>query len=917
MKTMLQFLQRSCFPVLLGMATLFLLTSIAPAQVNLASVYELSYHKKANNMDAPMTIKLRNAKVKEVLDAIEARSDMRFVYDQSILEYEPVFTLDESNISLYHILQKISSESDLRFKQVNNNINVKLVEREKEITPLAVDITVTGTVRDQNGDPIPGATISVSGTGLGTATDMDGKYSLSVPEGSTLVFSFIGFESKSIEVGNNNIIDVTLQEDISSLEEVVVVGYGTQKKSVVTGAISSVKASDLENQQIGRLEQALQGRTSGLTIASSSGAPGAAATVRVRGATSLNESASNPLYVVDGVVVEGGTMDYLNPNDIESMEVLKDAASAAVYGARSSAGVILITTKKGQSGEVRVNYNGYLGTQAPAKKLDLLDGMEYATLRNEQALADNNDVVYENVNSLGEGTDWQDLIFNNNALVQNHEVSISGGSEKSTFYSSFGFFDQEGIVASEISRFKRHNIRLNSTHKIKDWLTVGQTLGYSRINSKGGVGGNTDFGGPLSSAIMLDPLTPVVITDPNIANDVPYSSQPVVRDLNGKPYGISSIVQQQVTNPLAYIQTRRGNFNWSDDIVGNAFVEASPIEGLSIRSTLGMRLTYSGSESFTPIYYLNSNQESVQTSYTKNRQQVFNWNLENTVSYSKLINDHDFSILVGQGAYLDNNSSGLNVTYYNLPVNSFEEASMNYDISADDIVASGYEGINHTISSLFSRVIYNYGEKYLFTGIIRRDGSSRFGTNNKFGYFPSASVGWIPSEESFWQNNNLVNFLKIRGSYGITGNDVLGNFRYLSTVGGGRNYSFGLDNYLIGYSSDAPANPDLRWEETSQLNFGLDVVLFKDWTLTLDWYNKETNGILQTVELPGFAGATGNPYGNVADMVNKGVELELNYNKQVGEVQLGLGGNASYLQNEVTFLGEGKAFLEGGATHTE
>src|SRR5690554_2525390 len=627
MKKMLQYLRKRRYPFYLGIAALISLTSIAPAQVNLASVYELSYHKKSANTDAFVSIKLHNAGVKEVLDAIEAGSDMKFVYDQSILKYESVFTLDESNIRLYDLLQKISGESDLRFKQVNNNINVRLEKRMAETSVAAADITVTGTVRDQNGDPIPGVTISIPNTGIGTATDMDGNYSLSVPEGATLVFSFIGFVSQSIQVGNNNVIDVILQEDIASLDEIVVVGYGTQKKSVVTGAISSVKASDLENQQIGRLEQALQGRTSGLTIASNSGAPGAAATVRVRGATSLNESASNPLYVVDGVVVEGGTIDYLNPSDIESMEVLKDAASAAIYGARSSAGVILITTKKGKSGELRVNYNGYLGTQAPAKKLDLLNAMEYASLRNEQALADNNDIVFENVNSLGEGTDWQGQIFNNNALIQNHEVSISGGGEKSTFYSSFGFYDQEGIVASEISRFKRHNIRLNSSHKIKDWLTVGQTLGYSRINSKGGVGGNTDFGGPLSSAIMMDPLTPVVITDPDVANSVPYSSQPVVRDPSGNPYGISSIVQQQVTNPLAYIQTRKGNFSWSDDIVGNAFVEASPVEGLSVRSTVGVRLTYSGGENFTPIYYLNSNQESVQTSYAKYMQKIFNWNL--------------------------------------------------------------------------------------------------------------------------------------------------------------------------------------------------------------------------------------------------------------------------------------------------
>lgn len=776
-----------------------------------------------------------------------------------------------------------------------------------------VDVTVTGTVIDKDGMPIPGVTVLVKGTTIGTATDLEGRYSISVPEGSTLVFSFIGFESRAMVVGDQTVINITLAEDISSLDEVVVVGYGTQKKSVVTGAISSVRSDDLENQQIGRLEQALQGRTSGLTIASSSGAPGAAATVTIRGNTSLNEGASQPLYVVDGVVVSSGGIDYLSPHDIESIEVLKDAASAAIYGARSSAGVILVTTKTGQSGDIRVNYNGYYGIQAPARKLDLLDASQYAMLRNEQEINGGGTAPFPNPESLGRGTDWQDLIFNNDARIQNHEISISGGSEKSTFYTSFGLFDQEGIVAPEISNFKRYNIRLNSSHKLSSWLTFGQTLGYSRIKNLGGVGGNTDFGGPLSSAIMMDPLTPVVITDPELANQVPYATQPVIRDANGNPYGISSIVQQQVTNPLAYIQTRKGNHNWSDDFVGNAYLQAEPIEGLVVRSTLGARLTYGGSENFTPIYYLNSNQESTQTSFSRSKQQGFNWNLENTASYGQTVGEHQYSILLGQGAYVDNNSSNLNVTYYNLPVQTFKEASMNYSTSADDIVAQGGEGILHTVSSLFSRLTYNYGEKYLFTGIIRRDGSSRFGTANKYGYFPSASVGWVASQEDFWPTDTKINFLKLRASYGVTGNDVLGNFRYLSTVGGGRNYTFGNDNYIIGYSPDAPSNPDLRWEETSQLNFGLEAVLFEDFDLTLDWFNKTTTGILQVVELPGYAGATGSLYGNVADMENRGVELELGYQKRIGTVNLNLNGNVSYLRNEVTFLGEGKEYLEGGA----
>jgi TonB-linked SusC/RagA family outer membrane protein len=792
-----------------------------------------------------------------------------------------------------------------------SNTNKKIAETYKNSDSQQL---VQGKVLDEYGLPLPGATVVEQGTNNGTLTDFDGKFSINVPEDAVLQFSFLGYSTVEVNVGGRTELEIQFTSVAANLDEVVVVGYGTQKKSVVTGAISSVDAKDIENQQIGRLEQALQGRTSGLTIASSSGSPGAESTVIIRGATSLNPGANSPLYVVDGIVVGGSNVDYLSPNDIASIEILKDAASAAIYGARSSAGVILITTKKGQKGEIQFSYDGYVGTQAPDRQLDLLNGEQYATLINEQSLGGGGEIIFENPQSLEEGTNWQDFIFNDDARIQSHQISISGGNEISTFYSSFGLFDQEGIVATEISNFKRHNIRLNSTHKVSKWLTVGQNLGYSRTKNLGGVPGNTDFGGPLSSAIMMDPLNPVIITDPNVADDVPYSTQPVVRDANGNPYGISTMVQQQVTNPLAYIQTRKGNYNWADNIVGNVFVEIEPIAGLKFRSTLGVELTYQGAENFTPLFYLNANHENTgQTAFGRNRSQSFDWNIENTLSYDRIFGDHNFSVLLGQGAYLDNNSSGLNVTYYGIPVDNFDDASMNYDISADDIVATGFEGIHHTVTSLFSRVTYNYLEKYLFTGIIRRDGSSRFGPNNKYGYFPSGSLGWVPTREDFWIRNDYVNFLKLRASYGITGNDFLGNFRYLPTVGGGRNYSFGLDNYLIGYSPDAPANPDLRWEETSQLNLGFDSRLFQNFSLTFDWFVKKTNGILQVVELPRYVGATGSAYGNVADMENRGLELELGYSKKLGDLKWNINGNVSYLQNEVTYLGEGKEYLEGGA----
>lgn len=883
-----------------------------------------------------LSLSADQAALEAVFHAIEKQTPFRFFYDANSIDTRQPVTLHMRRRSVAQVLQYLAGVTGLEFKLIDHYYSVrpraagralealephavlKLPERvmpERHWSQLVADTLVRGRVLDEQGQPLIGVSIQVKGSTGGTVTAADGVFELEAPARATLVFSYVGYETQERPLFPAFDPTITLAPSASGLNEVVVVGYGTQKKSVVTGAISSIKAADLENQQIARLEQALQGRGSGLTIASSSGAPGAASTVRIRGITSLNEGASNPLYVVDGVVIGTGGIDYLNPSDIASIEVLKDAASAAIYGARSSAGVILVSTKSGRAGSgVRVQYNGYYGIQAPAKKLKLLDATGYAMMRNEQELNDGRDPVFADPASLGKGTDWQDQIFNHHARIQQHEISISGGSEKSTFYTSFGYYDQQGIVATEISGYKRYNIRLNATHRLASWLRFGETLGYSHVRSMGGTPGNTDFGGPLSSAIMLDPITPVVITDPEEAAQVPYSSQPVVRDEHGNPYGISPYVVQQVTNPLAYIHTRHGNYSWSDDIVGNAFLEAEPLKGLKIRSTIGTQLSYWGSESFTPLYYLNSNQLSTQTSFTRDRQRSLDWNLENTLSYTHTVDLHHFTLLLGQGAYLNNNSSGITVTYFNLPVDNFEDASMNYSVSADDKSAEGHEGVHHTVSSLFTRLSYDYAGKYIFTGVLRRDGSSRFGANHQYGYFPSASVGWVASQEGFWPSGARVNFLKLRASYGITGNDVLGDFRYLATVGGGRNYTLGNDLLEIGYSPDAPSNPDLKWEQTSQLDFGLDMVFWQHWNLTLDWFDKKTSGILQAIEFPGYVGATGTSYGNVADMSNTGIELELGFDRQMGDLHLQVKGNISYLQNEVTYLGEGKAYLEGGAT---
>lgn len=764
-----------------------------------------------------------------------------------------------------------------------------------------------------NQEPLAGVTVAVRGSSVATSTDASGSYVMEVPvEGATLIFRQVGMHALEVKVAAGETYNVQMQENRDELEEVVVVGYGTQKKSVVTGAISSVKASDLETMPVTRIEQSLQGRTSGLTIAANSGQPGSAATIRVRGITTFGNN--NPLWVVDGVVVDAGGISYLNQSDIESIEVLKDASSQAIYGARAAAGVILVTTKKGAIGTPRINYNTFLGTSAPARKLSLLNAAEYATLRNESAIAAGGTPRFSDPLSLGEGTDWQEQIFNNSAFRQNHELSVSGGNDVSTFYSSFGYLSQEGIVASEISNYKRVNIRLNSEHKIAKWLTLGQNLGYSHERSQGIGNTNSEYGGPLSSAINLDPVTPVIETDPDVLNDTdrPYLTEAVPRDAFGNPYGISTLVLQELTNPLAYTQTRLGNHGWSDNIVGNVYGEISPLEGLKIRSALGSKLSFWGDENFTPVHYLNSLVKRDENSFGRANHRGFDWNLENTISYTRDIEGHNFTILLGQGAYYDNRARGLYVTYFGLPVNNYEDASLNYNLPSDQREATGYENVGHTVSSLFARINYNYREKYLLEGLVRRDGSSRFGSNNKYGVFPSFSLGWVASRENFLAGNPYINMLKIRGGYGVVGIDNIGDFAYLSTVSGGRNYTIGTgDMPTIGYSPNAPSNPDLRWEQTSQANIGLEATVLKKFSVTFDWYKKVTTGILQNPRIPFYVGAIGNPAANVADMENTGVELELGYNDKIGEVQFSLNGNVSYLKNKVTDIGAGVSFLSG------
>lgn len=696
-----------------------------------------------------------------------------------------------------------------------------------------------------------------------------------------------------------------------AIEEVVLVnvGYGTQKKSVVTGAISKVTSKDLEKVPNGSVGQMLQGRTSGLTIASNSGAPGAVATIRVRGITTF-AGANDPLFVVDGVLMDNPQdVAAINQADIESMEVLKDAASAAIYGVTAAKGVVIITTKKGRKGKMSLNYNGFVSASSPSKVIKVLNATEFATLINERTVNGGGNVVFPDLSSLGVGTDWQKQVFNTAAMGNNHEVSISGANDKSDYFLSFGLQDQEGIVASEISKFNKKTLRINSNHKVNDFITIGESFFYTYRKSVGIGNENNEFGGVLSDAIMFDPTIPVIETDPIRLMQAPYNASPyILRDPNGNPYGMSLISTQEIVNPVAFMRTRLGNYGWSDVFIGNAYAEAKLLEGLKFRSTVGGKKAYWGDQNFNPLYYLNAATNNLgKNALSRNSSQAFDWNVENTLTYNKKFGEHSVNLLLGQGAYAFGIGNSLGVVHTSLPTNNWYEATFNMEIPDTEKDGYTYNFTPKKRTSLFGRINYDYKEKYLLTGIVRRDGSSLFGPNKKYGIFPSVSAGWVVSKEEFW-NSNVINNLKLRAGYGVNGNDgTLAPNQYESLVSGGYNYYVG-NAIIVGSAPDTLENPDLHWEETIQTNVGVETRLFNDFTFTAEYYKKRTEGILGQVRIPGYVGVSSFPFANIADMDNEGLELELGYRKKLGDLNLSINGNFTSLRNEVTSTGDVEFF---------
>jgi TonB-dependent starch-binding outer membrane protein SusC len=765
---------------------------------------------------------------------------------------------------------------------------------------------VTGYVKEaETGLGIPGATVVETGTSNGTITNAEGYFEIKTTgPNATLEFSFVGMVSQTVDLGGKSVLEVLLAGKTSELDEVIVIGYGTQKKKVVTGAISSVSAEQITSTPILRIEQAMQGRTAGVQVTNLSGQPGEAPTVRVRGAGTTGNA--EPLYIVDGMAVGG--IDFLNPGDIESMDVLKDAASAAIYGARAANGVVLITTKSGKKGAMHVTYSGYQGYQSASKQIDMLDAEQYRMLMNEGARNakltepfDMNEIPKYNTN-------WQDALFHKNAPITNHEVSVTGGNEKSSYSSSLSYFSQQGIIGEKKSQFDRITARLNSRHQVSPNFSFGNNLAYTNITRRG-IGSNQSFNGAYSSALNLDPLTPLYEEDANILSTYPYSDEPVVRNAKGQTYGISNYVGAEVVNPLALLEIQTGETR-VDKVVGNVYGELQVVDGLKFKSSLGIDMAYVLNDSYRPLFYLNGAQLNVdKTSVSKNISRYFTWQFENTLTYTKSIDDHNFSALVGMTASKFNfeDLSGFNAK---VPITDPDHVYLNMAI---DTAWTARGGAAHSaLLSNFARITYDFKNKYSLTGIVRRDGSSKFGANKRFGIFPSVGVSWLLSDESFFPATEAINFLKLRSSWGINGNQEIGNYQFLSVMDKSRGYIFG-GGRMTGASPAYVENADIHWEQSQQIDVAVDLGAFTNrLTASLDYYIKTTSGLLERIPIPAHVG-NGPPFANVGSVQNQGVELSLNWRNVKDAFSYSVGINGAYNKNKMTHIGNEEKVLPGAS----
>jgi TonB-dependent starch-binding outer membrane protein SusC len=871
-------------------ALCFILSTLIAARANTPVNTEQVYIIVSNN----------NNTVLQLFQLVEKQTAYSFAYDENDVNLSQKTTLTAGEKLLTGLLDSISLQTGLKFTQKNYTIlvNSKIVKQEAEEANKKT-LPVTGIVQDAGGNPLSGATVSIKGTNTSVQTDAKGNFSLTVPDNAILIISYVGYKSQEMAVNGQSVLTISIEELNKTLNEVVVVGYQTQKRSNLTGAVSVVNIGGLAKLPVGNLDQALQGKVSGVRITQSTGQPGEGVAVRIRGVGTINDN--NPLFIIDGIPTKDG-INFLAASDIESITVLKDAASAAIYGARSANGVIVITTKSGKKGKAQFNYSGYAGYQTHGKLPKMLNTAEYVELYNEAVANDNKDIpnVTLKRKPIPAGvdmanTDWLEAIFQN-GITQSHQLSVSGGNDKMLYSISGNYFKQNGIILN--SWYERYSMRSKINIELTDKLSVANNINISysnknRVGSSGdGYGGNG--GSVVRYALFRTPAIPVFNPDGS------YSDLPLYPNYFGDGY-----------NPVALAQ-KADNKEKQYRVFGNFYAEYKITRDIKFKTDAGIDVFVTDDKRFDENYGTNlrvnsPSRLSVSTATNTN----FIWN--NTLRYNKTFSGvHNLNAIAGAEA-ISNKNTIHGGSDHNFPeqIDNLRFLGNGLNITSQNV----FEGLQQwSLFSLFGNVNYAYSNKYLLSVNVRRDGSSRFAQANRYGTFFSGSAGWNIHNEKWIQDNlPTISKLKLRGSFGQLGNQDIGNYPWASIIGRGYNYVFGSEQVSnSGYTISTRGNENVKWESSTQADIGLDLAVLHDkLSLTVDYFVKTTSDMLIPIPLPLIGGSASTPYVNAGKVENKGLEVELNYKNNSGRLKYDFNVNFATLNNKVLALTNG-APIPGG-----
>ena len=842
-----------------------------------------SYAGNAHSQNAKVSIRMNNVKLDKILNEIENQTDYLFIYNNQV-DINKITSVKVKNEAVAQVLDRILSGTGINYELEGTHI-ILTTEAIKDLHAQQQAKTVTGTVTDVSGEPIIGANIRIKGTTTGTITDIDGNFSIKAEPQSVIEVSYIGYLTQETVINNQKSIRFLLKEDTKTLDEVVVIGYGVQKKADLTGSVANINTEKLNTQSNANIGQALQGKIAGVDIVSQGGAPGSGTRIMVRGIGTLNNA--SPLYIVDGMYMN--SIDHINPNDIASIDVLKDASSAAIYGSRAANGVIIVTTKEGSNTEGKpiIDLSVNLGISTASKFLDMLDAKGWAevtTIARQAIGKPALDMATDLANK--PDNDWQDIIFRP-ALMQNYNLAVKGGGKYSTYYTGLGYFNQDGIVKG--TNYQRYNIQSKNDYK-RGIFSAGTNLIISFSHDK-----------PLHQELRGGMIGTILQSVPTLEK---YD------DTREGGYGGTYGDVVNIPHPLAIIDDNiMDRYNENVKIFANLYAQIELFKGLKYKLNLTPDFSFERYKNYLNKYDFGLATNSI-TQLTERQRRRRNILVENLLTFDRTFGEHKISALAGY-TYQDSRFRHIQAYGEGLPqgLEEIDAATTNRSNEGNSW--------RSVLTSILGRVFYSYQNKYLFTATIRRDGSSKFGKNNRYGYFPSFSLGWNVAEEKFMENVHWLDQLKLRGGYGVLGNQEIDNYQYSSTITTGINYPDGNGGLLQGAFPKNFANPDIKWEETAMTNVGIDFMAFNNrLSLTADYYVKNTKDILLTVPIPISSGGANDPIRNAGKIRNNGFEFNLGWMDQPNpDISYGINLIGSFNKNKVIAMGSESGSIKGGSTN--